>query len=89
MLYIVKNSNIYYRECSSIFITAILKYKNSFLPILTTPFLVKNTFCDFKSLDIKSFKIMKYGRKVQVLAKLVYLASCFSSFNILLVTRRH
>ena len=56
---IVKNRNIYYREYSSIFITATLKYKHSFLPILTTPFLVKNTFCDFKSLKIKSFKIMK------------------------------
>ena len=53
MLYIVKNRNIYYREYSSIFITATLKCKHPLLPILTTPFLVKNTFCDFKSLKIK------------------------------------
>lgn len=58
ILDIVKNRNIYYKEYSSTFITAILKYKQSFLPILTTPFLVKNTFCDFKSLKIKSFKIL-------------------------------
>ena len=51
--YIVRNRNIYYREYSSIFITATIKYKHPFLPILTTPFLVKNTFCDFKSLEIK------------------------------------
>ena len=54
-VYCYKSQHLLQRY-SSIFITAILKYKNSFLPILTTPFLVKNTFCDFKSLKKNHLK---------------------------------